>query len=97
MEFSSFHDKNNNKRLLILIIFLRKVDFPFLVTTLGEETFRERKFCEEKNFRDKFSKMSSNDAFHENLTFANDYFKRQNLIIFRHIQTNLFQFDQVGL
>ena len=74
------HDKNNNKRLLILIIFLRKVDFPFLVTTLGEETFRERKFCEVKNFRDKFSKMSSNDAFHENLTFANDYFKRQNLI-----------------
>ena len=37
--------------------------------------------------------MTSNDAFRENLTFAYDYFKWENLIIFGHIQENQFQFS----
>ena len=44
---------------------------------LRGETFVERKFCEvrnSRNFRDKLSRMISNDAFRENITFANDYF-----------------------
>ena len=34
-----------------------------------------------------------NDAFHENLTFANAHFKGQILIISRDIQADLFQFS----
>ena len=33
-----------------------------------------RKVKNSRNFRDKLSRMTSNDAFHENLTFVNDNF-----------------------
>ena len=49
-----------------------------LSTTLMGENFAQRKFQKVKiswKFRDKISRMSSNDAFGENATFTNDYFK----------------------
>ena len=89
----------------MFLIFCVEIQYPFNICrvdnhyflkktckahTLGK-TFAGREFCEVKNFRDKLSQMISNDAFCKNLTFANVYFKCWNLIIFRHIQANLFQ------
>ena len=68
----------------------------FIMTViLRRETFAGKKFREVKisqNFRVKFSPVTSNDAFCDYLTFMNKYFKRLNLVTFRHIQANLFQF-----
>ena len=36
---------------------------------------KNREVKDSRDFRDKLSRMTSNDAFRENLTFANDYFK----------------------
>ena len=63
---------------------------------LKGETFARKKFCEvndSQKFTDKLFRVTSNDAFHENLTLANGYFKWYHLITFRYIQANLFQFS----
>ena len=71
-----------------------QLSFQELISSLGKETFLGINFCEAKNsrnFRDKPFRMTGSDAFCKNFTFVNDYFNWQNLIIFRHIQANLFQ------
>ena len=50
--------------------------------------FKERMFRGEK-----ISRVTSNEAFHENLAFANDYFEVVKLDSFRNIQASLFQFS----
>ena len=51
---------------------------PDKIPILRVENLGGRKFCEVKNsrnFRDKLSRMTSNHAFRDYLTFENYYFK----------------------
>ena len=50
--------------------------------------FKKRMFRGEK-----ISRVTSNEAFHENVTFANDYFEVVKFDSFRNVQASLFQFS----